>query len=588
MRRTSDRSERMLGSRQKKRNVHFEVHGLRGSSWTVLEIFDDQGQATRAADKLFRSTTYQAVRVLKERYDPKTGQFHSFEILYKGRKVKPSKFDAKRPVAFCWKVEDLYSHEGRRAIAAHLRTTLDQWEMTALEILYNLDNYLKLDQAGTAIQAAVQHAAIAQVKETGESVGERMKKLYQLIDTAVADLKRFQEKGFPTIDEERFSELLERLSDKEGRRFILCGAIAEDLRRCDGARAKLRRLVSLMRENHPRWVARILDNFISETLMNRKLVEEILGEHDMVDRMVAAGRLTRGQLPERPHDSEEIRRLNRYLGLKLLPATRDALLDWLGQELMGNRRLSGGDLLAECRAIARLMDVVREEFDFDIDGTSLSEVLEERCARQLNAASIGAYLEEFRTPADKLTALLHLEPFVIGPANKRTLANYMLPLIASSQNEAFWCMGDESPTRRAQRLVRMQQRVLASSLQELHREKLATRLDELCLRVYEAADLFRRLRQQKKSAFVRAEQLLRLMADGYFTEGRARELAAAEVKRYMRDKSFAAGLAEIADPEERRRRLVAFRDLLSRAGIAEGETGARPSPPADGGTDGAA
>ncbi|RMF17843.1 MAG: hypothetical protein D6757_00665 [Alphaproteobacteria bacterium] len=575
----------MLGSRHKRRNVHFEVHGLRGSSWTVLEIFDDQGQATRAADKLFRSTTYQAVRVLKERYDPKTGQFHSFEILYKGRKLKPSKFDAGRPAALCESPQDFFSQAGRRTIAENLRSTLDQWEMTPLEILYNLDNYLRLDQAGTAIQAAVQRAAVSQVKETGESVGERMKKLYQLIDTAVADLKKFQERGFPVIDEKRFSELLESLSEKEGRRFILCGAIAADLRKCEGAHAKLRRLVALMGENHPRWVARILDNFISETLMNAGLIEKLLDETDVVERLIGIGRLARGRLSDTERGGPELRDLNRYLQLELLPATREMLLDQLGQALKGNTRLSSGNLRDRCRAIARLKDhLIREELDFSIEGTAFSEILETRCARLLNAPSIAAYLEEFRTPADKLAALLDLEPFVIGPANKRMLANYMLPLVTSSQNEAFWCQGDESPTRKARRLVCMQQRVLASSLQELHREMLAGRLDQLCVHVYEEAELFQRLRRQKKSAFVRAEQLLALIADGYFTEGRARELAVEEIKRYMRDKSFMQGLAEIDDSEERKKRLLAFRSLLARAGIAEDGTSGKQTSPASGET----
>ena len=545
------------------RNVHFELQGLRGNSWTVIEIFDDQNAAVRAAEKAFRTTTYTAVRVLRERFNPKDGQFHSFEVLYKGRKIRTSKFDTIKPTVGCEKVSDLYSADGRQQIGELLRDSLDDWQLTPLELLYNYDNYLRLAQAGTILQGAVQRAAVAQVKTTGEAVGERVKKFYSLIDEAAAALKTLSASGFPVIDEERFGALLVGLDGEDERGFLLCGAIAQDLAKCRSGVEKLRRLVTLMRENHPGWAGRILDHYIAELLVLRGVLDEVLGVRAAVDRIFAITALLGSGAGQGGAPTGLAARLARFMEARLLRQTRRVLERQLLEAIGQQRRWTQGSLIAEFRAIARVAQELSGNLQVETAGAGLVQQLEERTARFLNSQTIGSYLETCKTPADRLTALLDLEPFVLGADNKRMLANYMLPQL-TGPDEAFWLKDEDSPARAMKRLADFQRRVLASTLTRFTRDQLAERFDALCVHLIEKAKIFEKLRASQMPPYDAVIRIFALIEQGLLTEGRAQQLAVEEARRYMRSKGFVQQLAALPDEEERKRRLHALQGKLAR------------------------
>ena len=551
------------------RNVHFELQGLRGNSWTVLEIFDDKKAAVRAAEKAFRTTTFTAVRVLRERYDPKDGQFHSFEVLYKGRKIKPSKFDAIKPSAGCEKVSDLYSLEGRAQICELLKDSLDDWQITPLELLYGYDNYLRLSQAGTTLQGAVQRAAVAQVKMTGENVGERIKKLYRLIDEAAAALKQLSEAGFPVIDEERFPVLLEALEGEEDRGFLLCGAITRDLGRLRRGFDKLNRILGLMRENHPGWAGRVLDHFVAELLVLKGVSDELLGTREPIERIFALAALLGAAADTASPPTAAARRLAKFLAARQLRQTRKVIEQQLNEAITSQRRWTRGPLIEEFQAIARVAHALAgpgsqgDAAAGASPGAGLLPGLEERAARFLNSQTIASYLESCKTPADRLSALLDLEPFVPGNDNKRQLANFMLPLLTGPE-ERFWLGERDTPARAMKRIAEFQGRMLASTLTRLARDQLAERLDELCVRIIADARIFEKLRASGLPPYDAVMRIFALIEQGLLTEGRARQLAVEEARRYMRSKGFVAELASLPDEGERRRRLDALQRKLAR------------------------
>ncbi len=545
------------------RNVHFELQGLRGNSWTVIEIFDDQNAAVRAAEKAFRTTTFTAVRVLRERFNPKDGQFHSFEVLYKGRKIRTSKFDVIKPTAGCEKVSDLYSTDGRQQIGELLRDSLDDWQLTPLEILYGYDNYLRLSQAGTTLQGAVQRAAVAQVKMTGEAVGERVKKLYSLIDEAAAALKALSEAGFPVIDEERFASLLAGLEGEKERGFLLCGAIAQDLARCRTGVEKLRRLLGLMRENHPAWASRIIDHYIAEILALRGVLDEVLGTRAAVERIFAIATLLGSGPGHGRAPTGLAARLARFMEARLLRQSRRVLERQLVEAIGQQRRWTQGSLIEEFRAIARVAQELGGNLQMEGAGAGLVQQLEERAARFLNSQTIARYLETCKTPAERLAALLDLEPFVLGADNKRMLANYMLPQL-TGPDEAFWLKDEDSPARAMKRLADFQQRVLSSTLTRFTRDQLADRLDALCVILLEKAKIFDKLRASRMPPYDAVMRIFALIEQGLLTEGRAQQLAVEEARRYMRSKGFVQQLAALPDEQERKRRLDALQRKLAR------------------------
>ena len=109
-----------------KPQIHFEIQGRRGASWTILELMYDADKAKEEGEKRFKSSAFPAVRVIREKFDPNDNSYSSMEMLYLGKKIKASKYDDSEQTP-CWKPADLYSYEGRRTITELLGNDLERW-----------------------------------------------------------------------------------------------------------------------------------------------------------------------------------------------------------------------------------------------------------------------------------------------------------------------------------------------------------------------------------------------------------------------------------------------------------------------------
>lgn len=66
----------------------FEVHGLRAGQWKIDSVMDDKGLATEAAKALTRRNGVEAVRVVREMYSDKKGEFARRTIFHAWRQQK--------------------------------------------------------------------------------------------------------------------------------------------------------------------------------------------------------------------------------------------------------------------------------------------------------------------------------------------------------------------------------------------------------------------------------------------------------------------------------------------------------------------
>ncbi len=551
------------------RDTHYEIHGFKKNRWVLLEFYETREEAAGMAERAYRSGAYQAVRVLRERYDPAKGEYNSLEILHLGQKRKPSRHDSDEPAVFCKSGADLYRPEARREITRRLARLLESMELTTVEILYNLDNYRRVEAAGTHLLQAVQRVAVAQVRETGDPVAERIRQIQGVIGNAVAALKRAEDGGCPRIGEGRFADLIARMKPLKRKGFLLSMALAEDLREQEGTRAKLARLLSLMRFDHPVWALTVLDLFISEQLQHRRLVQTLLPAEALIDRLERIAALARGDLRAHHEAAEEALLLSDFLRAKLLPRSRDVLHEHIIYELNTKRRFTREGLIGEFAALGRLAAALGEAVEGGLGTVSLAELVEERCARLLNPQSLGDFLALAPTPAEKLTRLLDLERHTIGEDNRHTLGKYMLPLVTMSAHEAFWTRPAPSNIRgRLQLLTRLQRRVLASRLPDLQKSRLATRLDELCRALVETSGILERIAGADVSAARKGENLLAMLAEGCFTDGAARKAAESEAMRYLADPAFLEPLSHAATRSEREAAIAKLRRLLTEAGVA--------------------
>lgn len=558
-------------------NVHYEVLGQRGTSWTIVAVVDEQEEAMTAARTA--KMNYRAVKVMRERFDPSTNTYRTGQIYYAGPSQKTSKYDPEEMPGICWKFEDFYSYEGRRSINRLLRAELVQWGLTATELIHSLDHVERLQDHGTALQRAVQQTAIAQIRETGQGVQERIKQIYELIDIGTAHLRRDRDAiGRLRLIGDSLDALIEDIGARESRAYLMNTALTRYLADVRSYGEKLSRLTMLVREDHPAWVHEVVDSFVGEILTLGNIVHRLVGERTTLkDELAAIADVTLGRLRGDDVTVEPAAHVvSRLIKAGKMPCARQSLEHHLIEQLRGKHALVEGDLAAESAAAKELLDRLRNDDGSWIGDMAMMEAAGSRCSRWLNPEAVADYLSPADTPEDRAARLIDLEPNVVGAANKRRLAEYLLPIIVSPQAELHFTGAEGGVSQRMKSIATLQGRVLSSGLQEMHMRRIADRLDTYCCKLMQRARMFERLSSGGGSTSDKCIGVLKMIMDGYFTVGNADAQARQAVRALMAAPTFASSLfAGVRGRDEKMARLESLQKMLFAARIeAEPEAGA--------------
>lgn len=551
----------------KSNNVHYEVLGQRGNSWTIIAVIDDQEKAVARAKQA--QVNYRAVKVMRERFDQKNNTYRSGQIYFWGAQQKASKFDSEDMPTVCWKVEDFYSYEGRRAINKMLRKELMEWGLTATELLHDPDMVQKMQDTGTSVQRAVQQTAILQIRETGQGVQERIKQIYDLIDRGTKILIR-EAPSFPDIHDNNFDAVVERIGKKESRKFLLCGGFAKYLASCSDFNEKLTRVLGLVRADHPDWVHEVADGFVAELLSLGRVLPVLIGQRaSLKEEMGVAADLASGRADTDdaclPPDA---RMVNRLIEAGKMPATQQSLTRYLVDSMQGARRLHGTTILEDAIAVTELTPRLKNEDGGWIGEIAMSEAIGKRCARWLHPEAISELIGPVEDAEGKFNRLVELSRHVHGNANSRKLGEFVVPVVLSPQGEVFLTLEGGSVPIRLRRLRNMQDNVLRSGLQDIHKKKLAEKLDELCCRVLRSAKLIERVIGGPGNMTERCLGLLKMILQGYFTHGMAISTARAAVRKCMVAPEFIPTfLMDVETQMEKLQKLEALDKMLRQAGI---------------------
>lgn len=200
--------------------------------------------------------------------------------------------------------------------------------------------------------------------------------------------------------------------------------------------------------------------------------------------------------------------------------------------------------------------------------TALIEVFEERSSRFLNPQFIAEYLKNTDRPESAVPKLLDLEAHCYGPEAKRRLANFLLPALGSHESEIYFTRAGGNKLDRMRHLTKLQARVLASAMDESHKERMADILDKYCVRLLEASRLFERLDKSSKSVLEAAKHLLTMIAGGCFTVGSALNAARRQAKKYFSVPELTDLLHESGENEAVE--AVALKRLVQASGLGDG------------------
>ncbi|WP_417462677.1 hypothetical protein [Kordiimonas sp.] len=554
-------------------SVHYEIIGRRGTRWTILEVMSDRKAAVAKAEEAWGSRRYTGVRVVKESYDKVSHEFASVEIYSRGGMRKTSKYDQSGTISPCLTPDDLYSADGRRAIWELLGNTLTDWMLTPTELLHSLEHYYKLYNAGTKLQNAVQRTAVSYENDQG-SIQERMRKITKVIDTSV-DIMKSTKDSVPSLEVGRLNPLIDQLKEKSNKRFLLTCAITEYLRPAVTLTDKVGRAIAMLSGNRPAWVLEILDQLIGEMFQHPSILGQMLGEPEDRGRFMIwlahlqAGRLNlMGEDEHSPCFSDEVLRLNGFLSEGKMPQVARALFNRLKLEIEAPKPICPDGLVEQLKGLDQLKAAIDELQDDVGMLESVEEALASRAGRLLNSQAVGEMLFDMKNPFDQLNALLDLEQYTIGHANKRMVANFMLPVLTRPEYESIFVgLDNKQPMQRMHDLVHLQKRIMDADLTEMHRRKIAEKLDAFCRAIMDNTQILKKLHGLNISLQEKAKKILSLLADNYFTAGDCRDRADHQVRIYMKQPGFTEGLIKGMPRGKAEEELLAFRDLLERAGL---------------------
>ena len=131
-----------------RKNVHYEIMAQRGTGWTILGIRHNEKEAIDVAKKQRKAGGFQAVRVMRERFDAKSNTFSTNQVYFEGREAKSKGPDAGDGPLTCWRPTDFYSVEGRRTIGRLLRDELARWRLTPTELVHHPAHVERLEDSG--------------------------------------------------------------------------------------------------------------------------------------------------------------------------------------------------------------------------------------------------------------------------------------------------------------------------------------------------------------------------------------------------------------------------------------------------------
>ncbi len=571
----------MTAARSLRKNVHYEVQGCRSTRWTVIDVQHDDVSARESAEKLWKEESYRAIRVMCEKYDTGTNTYKSIEIHCLGQKPKASPKKPSAPAGVCWKPGDLYSVEGRRTLTHLLRPYLERAQVAPSELLHCPEYYTDLDNSGTELQNAVQRASIDQIRLTDESIQERMKKLYRLVEQAVSALREDWKAGhMPDISKTSWRQTLATLDENENRSYLLTCSLSGYLRDLKTIPEKFEQLFKLINFKDPDWVFPVLDTLLAEFLNFPVLIKHIFGERDclgdLLNQMIAllkgdfvpVAKEAGGAEDGEANNVSAAERLNELFSLKAMTRCKRVIFKSICRELDGTRPMSDGSLYSELNSLSDFLGAMRGPEGNNKLEERMLEAASARSSRLLNTHAISEYLMEATSPVQSARMLLELSEHAIGDGSLKKIAAEIEPIINSPRNEPYFRGMDGPFLERMQTVTRLQARCVRSKLLDNHKLRIADKLDDDCIYMMKKNSIFARIAKSSQEPHVAGHKLLGMLADGYFTLGKAQDFARQQARTYMRQPDFIEKCIGDGTAQDKAGKMLVLKQLMTKAGMA--------------------
>jgi hypothetical protein len=550
----------------------FEIAGCDARGWSIAGVCETEAEAVEQAHERRRGG-YAAVRVLRVSYEEESGGYQEREILFLGdRHRTPAMDSGKREDAgpLCATLSDFYTPRSRRAIKRLLGDWLARMNLTAVELLHHPEYVGKLENSGTALQGAVQRAAIAQGRTSGRNVQERMREIFNVCDKAAARLRLDARSGkLPRIVDGDVESVLAKLPPTAERPYLFCVALTDWIRHGKTLGAKLAALIELLPRTESEALA-LMDPYMADFVEDAAALTELLGPMPNLGAAVLRiADVAQGRVPPEADAADPLAALAAHIAAGRLPRCRDALIRRLAGTLRGSRELTDGGPVAEITFNQELRRSLVTPAGEMIGGEELADAFHTRVERHLHPEGIGRLLERLSSPIDRINRLLDIEPGVPPGGQKNRLGEYVLPIVMLPANEALFVDGKQPLAERLRALAQLQRRIAASGFNETMRSKASAKLDEYCVNLVRSSGLLDKIERSADRIPDKGLAILKLCSAGLFTEGQALDAAHRVALRYLKHPAFLPAYLGGGDEQSKRQRLMTLRQLLDEAGLGD-------------------
>ncbi|HEX3407798.1 MAG TPA: hypothetical protein VHS81_11215 [Caulobacteraceae bacterium] len=564
--------------------VHYElfVRKTVGAPWTLEMASENRAQVVETAETLIGEKRVAAVRVSKETLDEDSREFQSVVILSKGQVESGRK---RQPVEdrdpLCVTPQDLYSAHARDRIGRLLEGWLNRNHATPFELLHRPDLVEKLDASGNELQHAVQKIAVPEAQARDISVHELIRGFQGLIERAITRvLGDGRRERFPSLANENFAVAAERIAGDPEAAYLIGGAVAGHLAEGASWSDKLMRLLDLADAAPSEAAARrlafeVLEQPLSEILESRAGLTELLGPGlDQGGQLAAMTRLTARDAVAalaaiEPQAAKQLpplqgaaARLAEWLAEPPFAATRAAVGRRVLRELMGPRRLrpsSPKEEIELLRALGMALTAASGQL-LPLDG--VQEAFATRSRMLVTAEFVEALLGRENTARTEADLLIWLCENVVGAANKRQAARYLITHLGSLRFEKELRTGAEAPGQRLASLAGMQKAAARSGLSGADLAPVQAKLGDVGGLIETDIKLTHSIAHAGAPALHRLGLLLKIATGEAAPLGPAADRARAAAMKLLRSEAARSELA--ASPGS----LTQVRDLLHAAGMA--------------------
>lgn len=327
--------------------ITYEVLIGESNRWVLDSEHRAKTIAMTRAQSLLESNQHDAVKVLRLEND--ANEEVVFQQESANKIEKPITISAIEESALCNEPDDLCGYEARKTTGRLLRQYLDEWGITALELLHDYGHIRQLVRMETLYNQALHRAASIQARTLGEdpssrndtlfSLAAKVEKRARLLDDLSPSITLLQEKGLAAV----LADIAEKAEPKQ-LTYLTCAVLAKYLGQKGDWKQKLLLVIDLLERETDETALVHLDQVCAEILDGSEAVKDLLGpQADLMSALSLMVDLSAGNYKKGARSETPLGRFNAVMRNRSLPYSQGVLTDRVARAISGTNPLTRGN-----------------------------------------------------------------------------------------------------------------------------------------------------------------------------------------------------------------------------------------------------